>query len=396
MNEIKSIAPIATTWAVPATVDPLLVTILSWPRPHGSAAEAKFRLWLDLQLPKNTQTLAMGVRYVVMPRPDGVAPTTLFSCHVDTVDAQSEGLITAAGIPQTKLLTYEEGFGIIGLDRASKVGTCLGADCGIGVWHMLKMIQAGVPGGYIFHTGEECGAIGSRAVLAAHAGILSMYDVAIAFDRPNDNEVITHQGGAECCSSKFASALSAQLNKYDIGFKYAPSSRGVFTDTKVYRGVIAECTNIGVGYYDQHGRNETQDYAHAVVLQHALEHIVWEALPVDRDPTKPDPVYASKPGGYCPPSRDLFGGKDSFWGAHHIKATPANKPKASKKSATLPPAYEPVASVFDEMKVSTLDDLVRWMETDPDDCAQSVAALMLEVGRLRADCAILKNMAGVA
>jgi hypothetical protein len=330
-----------------------------------------------------------------VPRLDGGGtPTTLFSCHIDTVDAQVEGILTVDGIPQTKLLTYETDFGTIGLDRASKAGTCLGADCGIGVWHMLKMIQAGVPGGYIFHTGEECGAIGSRAVLAAHAAILDKYDLAIAFDRPNGNEVITHQGGAECCSAKFATALSAQLNKHDTGFKYAPSSRGVFTDTKIYRGVIAECTNIGVGYYDQHGRNETQDYAHSVVLQQALEAINWEALPVDRDPLKPDPVYASKPGSYYNPSRDLFSGDDAIWATKKVKATAPNKPM--KKVEALPPAYEPVASVFDEMKVSTLDDLLGWMEADPDDCAQAVISLMLEVGRLRSDCAILQNMAGVA
>lgn len=89
---------------------------------------------------------------------------------------------------------------------------------------------------------------------------LSHFDMAVAFDRPKDYEVITHQGGMECCSKEFGEALAKALSTEDMTFE--PSSRGVYTDTRVYRGVIPECTNIGVGYYEHHGKDEYLDYKH--------------------------------------------------------------------------------------------------------------------------------------
>ena len=38
---------------------------------------------------------------------------------------------------------------------------CLGGDDGTGVWLMTKLIEAGVPGRYIFHRAEEVGGRGS-------------------------------------------------------------------------------------------------------------------------------------------------------------------------------------------------------------------------------------------
>lgn len=390
-----------TQFETPTTVDPLLVTILSWPRPHNSPAERDFRLWLDKELP-GAVVLSEGCRYFEVFETGGKASTTLFSCHVDTVDAQQEGALIAGPdgkiMHKVKDLTYDPNFGIIGLDPKSYVGTCLGADDGIGVWLMLKMIRAKVPGGYMFHTGEEVGCVGSKAVLAKNSDTLKKYEVAVAFDRPRDNEVITHQNGrTKCASDKFAHALSAQLNKH--GFVYAPSDRGVFTDTYHYRTVIAECINLGVGYENQHSRGETQDYTHAAALLDALCAINWSALPVDRDPALPDPVRTFEGAtGW----RNSEWHKGSLWDDFGPKAGGAAPAKAKKKKGTglssvksEPLDYTPSLSLFEELSATSREDLVCWAMDDPDAVADAIVPLLLEIGRLRSDCAIMQRMSGI-
>lgn len=286
---------------VPETVDPLLVKILSWPRKHESVDEIKFcaflqeylRDTLKIQVIRRHQVGAFSVTVPSSVDINGVITerqsTTLFSCHVDTVDG-----FVAPGV--RKDLTYDSNFGLIGLESKS-MGSCLGADDGAGVWIMLKMIEAGVPGTYMFHRGEECGGISAKAIAAKESAWLERFDCAVAFDRPRDNEVITHQGGAMCASQKFALALAKALN--DNGpFEYKPSNSGVYTDTKEYRRIIAECVNLGVGYTDQHGHRETLDYGHLVAMLDACKAIKWDALPIDRDPTVVDPTPQYNYGGY--------------------------------------------------------------------------------------------------
>lgn len=399
----KPTTPITgTQLTVPPVVDPLLSTILTWPRPHGSYADARFREWLTQRitaLPHKgaVATLAEGVIYASIPNKDGRPSTTLFSCHIDTVDAAGEGAMVAAspgavlGV-RRKALTYDPNFGLIELDDKSPVGTCLGADDGVGVWIMLNMMDAGIPGGYIFHTGEECGGVGSRAVLAKHIDILKKYEVAVAFDRPRDNEVITHQGGARCASDKMGVALAAALTAH--GLDYVPSTKGVFTDTKVYRGVIAECLNIGVGYEHQHGRNETQDYGHAVALLAALIKLDWDALPVDRDPSIPDPVPAWS-AHRAWDDRSYYG-KDLFDDVAPRPAKPTAGPKPYLTALTPPkakgPTYAPASSVYEEMAETTLDDVIYTCEAEPAQMAETVMDLVIEIGQLRAECAVLRAM----
>lgn len=405
---VEPTAPMLPRHPVPKAVDADLVQILSWPRAHGSFADMRFRAWLAAHLADAAGTpvqyLAGSCMYVEVLPADGKASTTLFSCHIDTVDDMASSSSSAVvpidkgGSAQEKLrvktLNYDPIKGIIGLDNSSTVGTCLGADDGVGVWIMLNMIKAKVPGGYIFHTGEECGGIGSRAVLSANLQLLKKYEVAVAFDRPRCNEVITHQGGSECASDKFARALCAQLNTH--GFDYKPSNGGTFTDTKVYRGVIAECTNLGVGYVSQHGRNETLDYGHAFALMEAACKLDWNSLPVDRDPTKPDPApayptYKGTYGGYASSLWDERRWDDeSFWDGNV-------KPKKTKKKAKVKaevPDYDPMDSVFDSMLGCSMTDLECFAADEPEKAARTMMQLMAEIGRLRGECAVLQSMFG--
>lgn len=319
----------------------------------------------------------------------------MFSCHVDTVDASGGQIVD--GKVQQKSVVYDEGFGLISLDKANKVGTCLGADDGIGIWLMLKMIEAKVPGTYIFHTGEEVGGLGSRDMLAKQREWLEKFEVAIAFDRPRTDEVITHQGGQECASQKCALALCDRLNKH--GFFYKPSNRGVFTDTKVYRGVIAECFNIGVGYQSQHGSNEEQDYGHAVQLLDALCKIDFDSLPIDRDPKKPDPAPAYPYGmggnwagkgwtGREWGNRKLFADEDE----EELNIVPPKKSVPPAGPSVRAPMYTPLDSVYDDLMCTKYDDLVSYISDNPESAANDVVYLLAEIGRLRSDVRTLQML----
>lgn len=378
------------TWPslpIPEKVDPLLTTILSWPRRHGTDSEAQFGVWLvdTLNVLVGARPLlkvvmrAEGAITLDIPMESGADATTLFSCHIDTVDSP-----TMVGLK--KALVYDNNFGHIMLAKDNKVGSCLGADDGIGVWLMLKMIEAGVPGGYVFNRGEEVGGVSAKALADKDATWLKNFQVAVSFDRPRDNEVITHQrGGTECASDKFALALCTALNKANDSFEYKPSKSGVYTDTYEWRGIIAECVNLGVGYTNQHGSGETQDYAHAVALLEACKTIDWEALPIDREP-KIEHQWTGYGSVY----------NDGWSGSYAKKAKPKLPPAPASKGWTPPTEYalpdEPELNIEDEiLELGELDDLAYWLESEGNTAAQAVLLMAAELKGMRAEIAALRK-----
>lgn len=355
---------------VPASVEPSLAAILAWPRPHGSPAELKFRDYLSGLIKKHTGSaplvLTGGSLYTMIPLDRDEAATTLFSCHMDTAELAQFGVLDDKGKYTAKSVTYDPHMGIVGLSKDS-YGGCLGADDGVGIWIMLSMLEAKIPGGYIFHTGEEQGGIGARAVLTDHKALLKNFDAAIAFDRPGDYEVITHQGGSECASKKFAVALCEQLRKLGLG-QFVPSERGVFTDTKVYRGVIPECTNIGVGYTNQHTKNEDLDYGHALQLRDACLKVDWHSLPIDRDP-------------------EATLGPAPSW----LSDKPTSPPPTAK---TLPvPEYEEQVSEYDSILATPRDVLDEWICSKPEEVADTIIRLTVEIAQLRGEVTVLRTQA---
>lgn len=390
---------------VPESVDPLLVTILAWPRPHESYAEKKFRAWLAAQIKALSPESSVEYRGDNLYVPARNGEKTLFSCHIDTVDAQIEGSPILNGkekdTHKAKSLTYDKNFGIVALDKASKHGTCLGADDGVGVWLMLKMLAAGIGGGYIFHVGEERGGLGSLAMVAQHTPELAKYKAAVAFDRPRCNEVITHQRGSECASQTYGKALAEELNK--CGFQFATSDRGVFTDTANYRRIIPECLNLGVGYTDQHSTKEVLDYSHANALAGALCSFDWETMPIVRDCTKPDYVAPAKwrgrdelfgePWGAYQRKRDDDLGLDDIpWSKYERPITPkAKKPAAAYVS---PPKYEPMPDIMTDAMTMTGDDITHMIDNDPEIACDMMMDLTVEVARLRAEVMVWRQLAG--
>lgn len=210
----------------------LLLDMLRYRRPHASRTEEKFinRFLMPLDPyvdEEGNLIISIG------------SSNVMWSCHTDTVHREEgKQLITAVD-------------GLVALAPGSK-SNCLGADDTAGVWLMHQMITFGIPGLYIFHRGEEVGGIGSRAIAKENPEYLQGIDIAIALDRKGTGDIITHQG-TRCCSDAFAASLAEQLT----GFTASPN--GIFTDTANYTDLIAECTNLSVGYGGAHGPNECLD-----------------------------------------------------------------------------------------------------------------------------------------
>lgn len=259
-----------------------LIEILSMKRPHRGENEARVateilsRLPYGLEVFRNARQEAMA--FVICTDPES---TTLFTAHLDTVH-KYDG-------PNPVVYDPEMGW----MSKAD--GEALGADDGAGVWVLYKMIEAGVPGTYLFPLGEECGGVGAKWMAENAASWLERFDRAVAFDRAGTGDVITHQEWhGRCCSDDFAEALSAQLNAsmdlcgnefYD-GFR--PDDTGVYTDTAEFTGVIPECTNLSVGYKNQHGGKESLDVTFVKMLAAAACKVDWDSLPAVRDPKEVD------------------------------------------------------------------------------------------------------------
>ena len=158
--------------------------------------------------------------------------------------------------------------------------TILGADDKAGVTLMLWLIKNNIPGLYYFFIGEEVGCVGSRK--ASTLSKFNNYDRIISFDRRGTESVITHQSYTRTCSDEFARSLAKQLNQYG-DLKYEIDDTGVYTDSAEFVEVIPECTNISVGYYNEHTVRESQDLNHLIQLALSIVDINWESLPTIRD-----------------------------------------------------------------------------------------------------------------
>ncbi len=165
--------------------------------------------------------------------------------------------------------------------------TILGADDKAGVTIMMNMIENKIPGLYYFFLGEEVGCIGSKKVSEVHAlEKLPYINKVISFDRRGTNSIITFQSGSRCCSDTFGKELALRFNNVESSFKYTTDPTGIYTDSAQFVKIYPECTNISVGYYNEHTFSERQDLDHLEKLSKACCEIDWSTLPVERDPSK--------------------------------------------------------------------------------------------------------------
>jgi len=199
----------------------------------------------------------------------------LYSSHIDTVSE-------TAGFQKTQVIgDYIH----LATKYKKQSGNVLGGDCTTGVFIMSEMIKAGIEGLYIFHLDEEIGGAGSQYILDNERELLTGIDIAIAFDRKGNDEIITHQFG-RTSSDDFADSLADQL----IGYK--PSPFGTFTDTQIYSEIIPECTNLSTGYENAHTSKETQSISTCFNLLDMMLTLDIDKLAINRNPLKID--YPSK------------------------------------------------------------------------------------------------------
>lgn len=209
----------------------------------------------------------------------------MFTCHLDTADRdqkttklfQANGRVNEEGYSfrMTKTgsgdeIIYTDGLSILGAD--DKAGTAV----------MLYMMANNVPGIYYFFIGEERGGIGSNALSSIYDKVDYLTDVkmCVSFDRRRTTSVITHQLGRQCCSNEFGQALCDEYNKN--GLNLSLDTTGVYTDSASLMDDISECTNISVGYYNEHRGTEMQNITYLKKLAEASVKVNWNNLPVKR------------------------------------------------------------------------------------------------------------------
>lgn len=235
--------------------------------PHGTESEL-FHL-----LPKDLEFDEFGNLFKQI----GTSPSTMFTCHLDTA---------------TKALTqvnhvFEDNF--IKTDGTS----ILGADDKAGLTIILNMMENNVEGLYYFFLGEEVGCVGSKKLAQKHAeNPIPYIKKVVSFDRRATSSVITFQMSGRCCSEEFGEALSEALNRagllvsdneVTLDFKTDPT--GIYTDSAQFIPIYPECTNISVGYYNEHTFSEKQDIKFLDKLAKSVIFVDWESLPVQRDPS---------------------------------------------------------------------------------------------------------------
>ena len=197
---------------------------------------------------------------------------TIFACHLDTVSKTVDNVVHV----------------IDGEYIKTNGKTILGADDKAGVVILLYLISKKIPGLYYFFLGEEVGCIGSTAA-AKRKKDFKDYNKMISFDRKNVSSVITYQSSLRCCSDDFANSLISEFAKSDL--KFEKDEGGVYTDSAEFVEIIPECTNISVGYFNEHTVNEKQNIFFLEKLCRACVSVEWEKLSIKRNPSVKERRY---------------------------------------------------------------------------------------------------------
>lgn len=252
-----------------------LSDMLTYCRPHLSRTESKF-------IAKFIFPLGVSFdKYGNIYKQIGDTPTVLWSSHTDTVHR-------VKGFQKIEYV-FDKKTGEVFFQTAPKPrSSCLGADDTAGIWLMIQMIRANIPGLYIFHRGEEVGGKGSGWIADKNKTALNGIKFAIAFDRKNEKSIITYQRSKRSCSDEFAKSLAEQL-----GMGHECDTSGSFTDTASYVDLVAECTNVSVGYQNAHCWDECLNVDYLFRLRDALLKIDIAKLVEKRKPGENTSLWTS-------------------------------------------------------------------------------------------------------
>ena len=408
-SNLPPINPVADVSEIPIAVrgkdiDPLLFDLLRTVSPHGKESKINEILlkFISKVQPDITPHVDVKGNLIVQI---GKNPKTMFSCHTDTVQGGIDQEFTTlhisperyvhASVPSEVSYYVDSNDKVVneyemkqqardagntyafytlldgslygsqrqfdgwvdtkqkyGLETATQPKACvLGADDKLGCYILCRLIEAGVDGLYVFHIGEEIGGIGSKYLALHKPEYFTGVQHCIAFDRMDYGDIITHQAGGRCCSDTFANALADQLSvNFPPMQKMAPSDRGSFTDSANYTSLIAECTNVSVGYFSQHTARERFDLEwlerHLIP---ALLKIDWAELPVEREATMPASPFQgvrAKPRS----NKNYFGGGRNSSYQSQRSMVPAGGFTPSKDARRTQSRVDRIRNNLDEME----------------------------------------------
>lgn len=196
--------------------------------------------------------------------------TTMFTSHLDTADRRPVKTTLYSRIDDGDEIIYTAG------------DTILGADDKSGVTVMMYMMAHNIPGIYYFFIGEERGGIGSNQLADYYEQheYLNNVTKCISFDRRKNFSLITHQMGGRCCSDVFGNALCELYNTQ--GMSLSLDNGGVYTDSASFMDIIPECTNLSVGYINEHTFREEQNMTYLIQLCETSINVDWKSLPIGR------------------------------------------------------------------------------------------------------------------
>lgn len=238
--------------------------------PYGTEDEI-----IDLLTEFHFQKDEFGNYFIIVKKDDNTFSDTMFTCHLDTVLTKLTYVDKSLKVKQ---IEYDD---FIKTDGSSN----LGADDKAGLVVLLYMISENVPGLYYFFIGEEIGRLGSDDLSKkfnkyVNNGILPKINRCISFDRRGYNMITTAQQRRKCCSDFFAKEIARRYNEY--GFWYDTDDNGGRTDSYQFIDLIPECTNISVGYFNEHTVSEVQDIEFLKLLCLTSSKINWDDLPTKR------------------------------------------------------------------------------------------------------------------
>lgn len=237
-------------------VKEIFLELTKYTTPQGEESD------LEYYLPKDYKNDFIGNYYIQI----GDEPNVMFTSHLDNK------------CDYVQQVNYSFSKNIIRTDG----GTILGADDKAGVSLMLDMIDNEVQGLYYFFIGEENGRDGSiklrKYLNLNNDKIFTNITKVISFDRMGYEDVVFQQLGNNSCSVEFAKEISNRLNEF--GFQYSPTKEGSFSDSYSFVGLYPECTNISVGYFDEHLETEYQDIEFLERLSQACSRIDWNDITV--------------------------------------------------------------------------------------------------------------------
>lgn len=315
----------------PKDVRSTFLNLVSKTYPHGHEEEVlKFLPKLDKD--------KFGNYYKIVG--ENQAPSTMFTSHLDTADRKQTTTNLFSKEVDGDEIIYTDGLSILGADDKS------------GVTIMLYMMEHSIPGLYYFFIGEERGGIGSNNLSSEFESFPYLQNVkrCVSFDRKKTISVITSQLGRNCCSKQFATALCEQYNSNGMEFSMDPN--GIYTDSASFIDQIPECTNISVGYENEHTGKEIQNITYLAKLAEASIKVDWDSLPTYRKVSLNEEIIAKYKGLINKIKKSYFDLDVKFTSDE----TGSVYLTIDLDDVTVEDAYQSLISIQHLLKVNKLDD----------------------------------------